>query len=533
MSEITTLNQLVDQHRTASRGDELAVTDGQSRLTWNEYGDLIGRIATVLRELGVAPGDRVGVHLPKSVTSFAAAHGVLRAGAVIVPLDALAPPAATNAVVTDAGASALVTAAPARNISTIVDGSAIRAIVTPLTDTDPFDGVVTRGRRAIDAAQPADRVPVEPDDLAYLMYTSGSTGRPKGMAHTHRSGLAYARLAVAEYAVEPTDRLANIAPLHFDQSTFELYAAPLAGAAALIVPDGVLRFPASLAKLLAQERVTIWYSVPYVLDQMVMRGAIDQQDLTALRWILYGGEAFSPTALARAMRAFPDARVSNVYGPAEVNQCTVFNLDAPPTGDESIPIGGAWSGAQLRLIANDGTPVASGEPGEVWIASETMMRGYWNRPDLDERSIVMDETGTRWYRTGDLARSNANGDLVFLGRADNQVKVRGHRIEIEAVEAALLELPGVEAGAVVVNRPVDGDDHLIAVVTPAGAVEVEGSTALTRKLAASLPPYAVPAQIIGVDTLQRTGTGKVDRNAVAAALGLETSGSGGPGAAAD
>jgi amino acid adenylation domain-containing protein len=519
VTEIKTLNELLDTAIAVAGAETEAITDGRSRLTWGEYRDLAGRIATALLHSGVKQGDRVGVHLHKSVHSFASVHGVVRAGAVMVPLDALAPPAATNAVLRDAGASAVVTGASADAISAITAATSVTGVVTPHVDTAPIAGLMTIGADSVAGFEPAAPVAVAPDDLAYLMYTSGSTGKPKGMAHTHRSGITYARLAAETYDIDSSDRLANIAPLHFDQSTFELYAAPLVGASVLVVSDGVLRFPASLAALIADERITVWYSVPYVLDQMVGRGAIEDHDLGSLRWILYGGEPFPPAALARAMRAIPSARVSNVYGPAEVNQCAIYNLDAPPTDDAPIPIGRAWAGSSLRLVDETGGTVAPGEPGELLVSSDTMMRGYWNRPDLDAQAIV-EEDGERWYRTGDLIAVRSDGNLVFLGRIDNQVKVRGHRVEIEAVEAVLLDIDGIDAAAVLVERPPSGDDHLVAVVSPASAIANGRDTDLIRHLAATLPRYAVPSRVVGLDDLPRTGTGKVDRRSVGDAIGV-------------
>ncbi len=519
MTEIKTLDELLDRAVAVAGAETEAITDGRSRLTWGEYRDLAGLIATALLRLGVKQGDRVGVHLHKSVHSFAAVHGVLRAGAVMVPLDALAPMVATNAVLCDSGASVVITGAPADTISAVTAGTSVTGVITPLLDTSPISGLSTIGADRLAGFEVAPPPVLRPDDLAYLMYTSGSTGTPKGMAHTHRSGLTYARLAAETYDIDSSDRLANIAPLHFDQSTFELYAAPLAGASVLVVSDGVLRFPASLATLIADERITVWYSVPYVLDQMVGRGAIEDHDLGSLRWILYGGEPFPPAALARAMRAIPSARVSNVYGPAEVNQCAVYNLDSPPTGDASIPIGRAWAGSSLRLVDETGGTVAPGEPGELLVSSDTMMNGYWNRPDLDAQAIVEDG-GRRWYRTGDLITVRSDGNLVFLGRVDNQVKVRGHRVEIEAVEAAVLGMDGIDAVAVLVERPPSGDDHLVAVVSPASACEDGRDTDLIRRLATTLPRYAVPSRVVGLEDLPRTGTGKVDRRAVGAAVGV-------------
>jgi acyl-coenzyme A synthetase/AMP-(fatty) acid ligase len=252
--------------------------------------------------------------------------------------------------------------------------------------------------------------------------------------------------------------------------------------------------------------------VPYLADQLVKRGALEDRDVSSLRWILYGGEAFAPSALAEVMAAIPSATVSNVYGPAEVNQCTVFNLAEPPVGDQAIPIGGAWAGSKLLVVDDDGTAVTAGEPGQLLVATDTMMRGYWGRPDLD--AVAFEEReGERWYRTGDLVQDRGDGELVFLGRADNQVKVRGHRIELEAVELVLAAQPGVEACAAIVVRPDNGDDHLVAAVSPPAAAED-----VLAGAAAALPRYAVPQRAVGLERLDRTGTGKVDRVAVARQL---------------
>ncbi len=483
-----------------------ALTDGRVHLDWTEYRNRVAVLAGALRDQGVREGDRVAIHLPKSVDSFVAAHAIVRLGAVMVPADWFAPPDYLAEVIRDADVAAIVSSAGEQAVSDIVGAEARLVVLAP------------------DAAgSPAPPAAVDPSSPAYIVYTSGSTGKPKGIVHTHASALAYAAKAVATYELTATDRLANIAPLHFDQSTFELWAAPLAGAGVIVVPDGVLRFPASLSDLVARERATVWYSVPFAISQFVTRGALEDRDLTALRWVLFGGESFSPTALAAARQALPHARFSNVYGPAEVNQCTFHHLDPAidePVADEPvdavIPIGRPWADTEILLV--DGDQVLEGPcEGELIVSTDTMMEGYWRRPGLTAASIrVRPESGTarRWYHTGDLVRRLDDGTLVFLGRSDHQVKVRGHRIELEAIESVVTELPGVDACAVLVERA--DEDRLVALVAPAPDDADRASMfALLRR---RLPRYSVPAEIVGVDSLPRTGVGKVDRAAAATVL---------------
>lgn len=476
---------------------DTAITDGTARLSSSEYGDAIARLAGRLVRSGVARGDRVAVHMKKSVWSFVSVHAALRAGGVMVPLDPLAPPALVRSVIDDAGPAALITDARARDLPELIEG-----IDTVITDPESLRG-----------HEPIDAVEVAPDDDAYIIYTSGTTGRPKGIVHTHRSALAYARLAVDTYGLRPADRLANVASLHFDQSTFELYAAPLAGAGVVVVPDPVLRFPASTAELIERLRPTVWYSVPYVLRQIAARGAAEMRDLGSLRWILYGGESFPPAELRALMSIVPSARVSNVYGPAEVNQCAYFHLDDPPNDGEEIPIGEAWDGTELVLVDDEGEAAPPGEVGELLVASATMMDRYWDRPDLTAVAIVergFPERGaTRWYRTGDLVRSSTRG-LVFVGRVDHQVKIRGHRLEIEPIEQAIRAIADVADAAVVVDA-VDETKQLVAVVEG----DVAANTIRTT-VAATFPRAAIPSEVVVVAAgqLPRTSTSKVDRNAV-------------------
>jgi acyl-coenzyme A synthetase/AMP-(fatty) acid ligase len=231
----------------------------------------------------------------------------------MVPLDPFAPVEQLAAVITDADVAVLITDARAATFDQLVSLTGLTgAVVRSSAASDVIDVIRWDELPDIDRAPP---LPVLPDDPAYIIYTSGSTGQPKGIVHTHRSALAYVRIAAAAYELRSDDRLANIAGLHFDQSTFELYVAPYVGCAVTVVPDAVLRFPASLSELVERERVTVWYSVPYVLRQLVSRGAIETRDLTSIRWILYGGESYPADELAGLMRALPGAKFRTCTAP--------------------------------------------------------------------------------------------------------------------------------------------------------------------------------------------------------------------------
>lgn len=505
-SSISVLGDLLDLQARTRPGAQ-ALTDGSSSLTWLEYRTAAVDLAAELEAVGVGRGDRVAILLPKSVGSFVAVHAILRLGAVVVPVDWFAPPAHARDVIADAGVTAIVSDADDDVLAGIRPDDDTPVVVRP-----DATGVASDDGPATDATPVS---PGSPDDDAYIVYTSGSTGRPKGIVHTHASALAYARAAVDLYGLDADDRLVNVAPLHFDQSTFELYAAPMAGAATIVLSDVMLRFPASAGDLVARERATVWYSVPHAITQLVTRGALDRHDLSSMRWVLFGGETFRTDALAEAMRAVPSARFSNVYGPAEVNQCTFHHLDEPPGDDEPVPIGRAWRVARLRVVDGSGSEVGSGEQGELLVSTSSMMSRYWNRPDLTDEAIVDDGDG-RWYRTGDLVVRGADGSLVFRGRVDHQVKLRGHRIELEAIEAVVGEHADVDDCAVVLRRAGDangnggdGEDHLVAVVSP--RLDDHRLAAVAEHARQRLPRYAVPSRFVDVPTVPRSRNGKIDR----------------------
>nr|XP_061800923.1 L-proline--[L-prolyl-carrier protein] ligase-like [Nerophis lumbriciformis] len=468
--------------------------------------------------------------MPRQLESAVAVFGILRAGAVFVPLDPQLPLGGLRRLVEDCDIEWLISVDAQLSMlrQLAAEGVALRCVIGPAGEVGGEIATLPWNELETVAGGSAPEVGGSVDDPAYLMYSSGSTGRPKGIVHTHHSGLAYAELSVATYGVESSDRIGNHSPLHFDMSTFGYLSVPLAGATTLLVPEAYTKLVASLSQLMESERLTIWYSVPLVLIQLLARGVLAERDLSSLRWVLYGGEPFARKHLHALMRAWPQARFSNVYGPAEVNQCTYFHLspwsqEAQQADEaEAVPIGRTWLQTDALLLDSDQQLVQGVGEGELLIASPTRMQGYWGRPDLDQRSFVpMTPEGGGgervFYRTGDLVRRRADGEMTFLGRLDRQVKVRGYRVELDEIERSLSSSAAVEE-AVVFPLRVDGQvEHLQAVVTRAAddSETVSADTDLVGDLrafvAGQLSWYAVPKQIEVVHSLPRTSSGKTDR----------------------
>ncbi len=510
--------------RAAERAPEKTAMrcNGES-LTYGEWLSRSSALAAALRAQGVERGDRVGVLLNKSLETPVAVYAIWMAGAAFVPLDPLAPVARLGFAVQDSGARHLITHEAKRAAAATLAADHGVAHVFGLAPGADLPAHAMHWGDVLTSGAPGPDVALTQDDLAYVMYTSGSTGTPKGLMHTHRSGLAYARLSADLYDVQPDDVLSNHSPLHFDMSTFDYFTGPLRGATTVIIPEPVTKFPASLSKLMQDERLTIWYSVTTALVQLVLRGALAQRDLTALRWILYGGEPFPPAALRELQSLLPAARVSNVYGPAEVNQCTYYHVPAvgaetAVAADDAVPIGEIWAESEGLLLDADDNEAAPGEIGELVVRTPTMMRGYWNRPDLNARAFYHRSAPGRlddvFYRTGDLMRLDRQGRLRFCGRKDRQIKTRGYRVELDEVETALSLHPAVaEVGAYATP---DGEGSLwveaAVIVRDSHTVsEAELKTDVARRL----PVYAVPHTIVFLSDFPRTGTGKIDRRALA------------------
>lgn len=511
---VTTLADLVP--RASARGaDDLALIGFDSKLTWAEAHGQTTALASTLVAAGLQRGDRVALAMNKTHHSFLAVHAILRAGGVVVPIDPLAPSDAAALVIYDADVAGAI------GDRRTFDRFGLRGRQWPtvgvVAEADDLDAHEVSWDTAV-GHPPVPLPPVDTGDPAYIIYTSGSTGRSKGIVHTHGSGLAYAQLAATEYGIRAEDRVAGMNPMHFDMSTLELYAAPMVGAATVVMGELHMRFPASFASRCAEHGVSVWYGVPFFLNQLADRGGLDRVDLTSLRLLMWGGEPYTPGAIAALLAQLPAVHVVNVYGPAEVNACTHFHFDSLAELEpwDTIPIGRPWPGAVVDVRDDTGAPVAPGDQGELWVAADTAMQGYWRRDDLTADRTVGRDGGSAWYRTGDVVRE-VGGELVYLGRVDHQVKVRGVRIELEGVEAVLTDAPGVAhavAGAVG-----DGHEltHIAAVIIPEAGVSPDLDE-VTAWCSGRLAAVAVPTRLTITDHFPSTASGKIDRRRVRADL---------------
>lgn len=508
-----TLAQTVDL--AAERNPEQEAFRSLNRcLTYQQLSQQTNALAHLLRDHGVRRGDRVGVLTRRSLESAIAVHGSMKCGAAYVPLNPALPASRLSELLKFCQIRHLVSEPTlTKLVSEVVRLSPHLELIVGIPE--PETSGQARTLSWLDCDQyPKERAPdlsMTEHDLAYIMFTSGSTGQPKGIMHTHHSGLAYAKLSAQTYSITAQDRLGSHSPLHFDMSTLGYFTCPLAGATTVLISEAHCKMPASLSSLIEKERLTLWYSVPFALIQLLLRGVLEQRDLSALRWVMFGGEPFPAKHLRALMDALPAARFSNVYGPAEVNQCTYHHLPSDWNGD-NVPIGKVWENSEGLVVDQHGQSVATGESGELLVRSPTMMLGYWGREDLNQAAFFRRERfpgyEERFYRTGDLVERGDQDVLTFLGRIDRQVKIRGYRIELDEIENALNSHPLVVEAAAFTIPVGPAQLSLRAAVIVQENLEPHS---LAAHLNETLPSYSLPDDILYLDSFPRTGSDKIDR----------------------
>jgi len=509
-----------------------AVASDGCLLTYQELDRLSNKVARALLRLGVAPGDRVAILAPKSAAAVIALYGALKAGACYVPLDPKAPAGRLSHIVADSGAAVIVADEARTSQAATLAGSVpqARGVVVASVPGRPGEeeaavapapGVVIVPPAVVagESGEPLAEDRAIETDLAYILYTSGSTGTPKGVMISHRNSLTFVEWAAAAAGLSEQDRVCSPAPLHFDLSVFDIFAACQAAACLAVLPGGTATFPVSIARWLEAERISVWYSVPSVLTLLACYGSLGKFDLSGLRTVIFAGEVFPPRHLARLMAELPHSRYLNWYGPTETNVCTAFEVPAGGAGDRPAPIGKAIANTEVFAVTSEGRRVSGpGEVGELYVRGPSLMRGYWGQPARTGEALVANPfragSGELVYRTGDLVTLEPTGNYAYLGRRDTMVKVRGYRVELGEVEATLYRHPAIAEAAVLPVHDELLGSRLRAVVAADGAGTLTHQDVLDH-CRQWLPGYMVPDIIEFREALPRTSTGKVDRAGLA------------------
>ena len=471
--------------------ERTAVLCGQARLSYLQLEERANRLARCLRARNVGREDRVAIFLPRSEHVYAAILAVLKAGAAYVPLDPETPVERASFILEDSGAKCLITLA---HLADELRDSLPAGLGVLRLDLDApeIEGMPTlRLSRA--------EIGTSRESLCYVIYTSGTTGRPKGVMIEHRNATNLVRAESLLYGARPDDRVFQLASVSFDASVEEIWLAFFHGATLVAGTQEILRSGPEFSRILTGLGVTILSCVPTFLSML-------EDDIPTLRILILGGEACPAEVVERWHR--PGRTIFNTYGPTEATVIATAAVLAP---SRRVTIGRPIANYKVFLLGENLEPVAGGAEGEICIAGEGVARGYLYRPELDlEKFVTTDKlTGKplRLYRTADLARWTPAGELEYLGRADDQIKLRGYRIELSEIEAVLMQCPGVLAAAAAPHRE---SQRIAAYIVPSSRIKPDRA-ALRKVLAAKLAPFMMPAFLDELSALPMTSSGKIDR----------------------
>lgn len=494
------------ERQAALRPDATALITPDGTLGFGELDRAANRVARALRARGVSRGGDVAVMMPRGAELVMALLGVLKVGAAYVPLESGLPPARAARILDTLQVRLLVTATAGLDAARSVQAAA------PSLDT----------LLAIEDCSAYDCAPLatlaEPSDVAYTIFTSGSTGVPKGVRVQHAPAVNLCDWVNRSFGVGPGDRLFFVTSPSFDLSVYDIFGALGAGAGVRVATDAELRDPERLYRVLKDEGITFWDSAPATLQQLEPLFEVPGAPLPALRLVFLSGD-WIPVQLPDAVRrAFPRAEVVSLGGATEAAiWSNVFRIGHVEPGWASIPYGRPIRNARYYVLDARLQPQPVGVAGDLYIGGDCLALGYAAAPALTADRFTPDPFGTRpgarMYRTGDLARMQADGTMIFLGRSDFQVKVRGFRVETGEIEAVLCQHPAIAAAAVVTRVEIPGS--LVAYVVASTPIE---AAALRAHAAAQLPDYMLPAAFVAVDALPMNANGKLDRQALPAPL---------------
>ncbi|PNG90397.1 non-ribosomal peptide synthetase [Streptomyces malaysiensis] len=491
-----------DRDPAATAVTQCGLDGGSRSLTYGALAEAKNELASALRAAGVGPGTRVAVAVPRSLEQVVALVAVVTAGGAYVPLDLAHPDERLEYILADSAPQVV-----------LVDGEQRDRFIRMLDRAGVSAQVLVRG----DEPPAGDTTGPEPGwhDPAYVIYTSGSTGRPKGVVVPHSSVVTLLANTRPEMDFGPHDVWVQFHSYAFDFAVWELWGALVHGGELLVPEYGLTRSPVDFHRLVRERGVTVLNQTPSAFYQFIEADRHADEPVTTLRRIIFGGEALDPGRLRGWVERYGTGspELVNMYGITETTVHVTHRVLTDEdfgSGDDVSPIGGPIPGLVTYLLDDRLRPVAPGRVGAIYVAGDQVSLGYLGRPGLTAGRFVADPfagDGSRMYHTGDLARRTLDGDLEFTGRADDQVQLKGFRVELGEVEAAVRELPGVVDAAVTVA---DTGDHLVAHIV--GRVPRD----VTGPLSAKLPAHMVPGRILPVEALPLTVNGKLDRKALAA-----------------
>lgn len=501
-----------------------AVVLGETSITYEELEVKSSQLASSLAAWGVKKGDRVAILLKKSIESIIALFGIMKTGAIYVPIDPFTPPVRSKYIIQSCSIECLITSA--QGMSALFNEGAAelplrKAIIVGWSKENLFDkqsAIKCIAWEDFGHDKPADYCEACLTDVhpAYILHTSGSTGIPKGVVISHLNALSFVNTAVDFFDISPDDRIASHAPLHFDLSVFDIFGAVKKGATICLVPEFLSTFPLKLAEFIDTERLSVWNSVSSVLTMLAEKGELDRYGFDNLRLIHFSGDIMPAKYLRKLKKHIKNAAFYNIYGQTEANSSIFYKIGDIPEDDAwKIPIGKPFPNFEVFAL-NDRNEIIvhPGEEGELHIKSSTVALGYWGDEEKSRGKFVQEAGNYLFrstvYKTGDIVRTDDDGNYLFVGRKDHMVKSRGYRVELGEIELVLTSHPLIRQ-AVVIAIPDELIGNKIVAYVSQENEEYLNVSELLDYVSNFLPKYMLPESIEILDILPNTSTGKIDR----------------------
>lgn len=479
--------------------DRCAVKDETRHLTYEEYRTVSRRIGSALLLHG-ANRRPVIVYLPKSVDALTVFMGAMYCGSPYAPVDSHIPMPRLSKIVASLEPAIIVT-----NEELAVNLQECELRNTKVCIYDELSS-------AEDLGDELDLVLDTVIDLdpIYIMYTSGSTGVPKGVTIPHRGIIDYADWVVSTFGFSSETVMANQAPFYFDNSTFDIYGSLECGACLVLIPENLVLFPLKLPQFLQENHITSIFWVPTVMINVANSGVLETVELPELKNVAFCGEVMPNKQLNIWRKALPYCSFANLYGPTEITDvCCYYRIEREFEDSEPLPIGKACKNMRVLILKDDGSEAAVNEQGELCVMGSGVALGYWNAPEISEKAFTNNPVNGSWnermYHTGDLAYMNDRGEIMFLGRMDSQIKLKGNRIELGEIENAAVCVQGVENAAAIFNTE---KEQIVLFVETAGTLPLRRFNLELRKM---IPQYMLPGKLVPMEKLPHTANDKIDR----------------------
>ena len=503
--------------------DKVAIRYKNINIKYGDVYTLTNKLSDYLHGKGIERQDRVLVFLKRTEKYVLSIISILKCDAVYVPIDANSPIDRIGKILRDCKPKAIICDSETHvKVVSAVKGANIGvefiSVEYECSTKNGFDFKLDGNERE-DVVHTYKNIN---QNIASILYTSGTTGEPKGVMISHLNIIDYAKWAVEHFHISSCDNILSTAPFHFDMSTFDIYCSFFSGATLCVAAAEYMLFPSKLFDLIEKHKVTLWKGISSLLMYISRIDLLDESRIPSLKKILFGGEILPTSHLIKWMDTYPDKEFYNVYGPTEATGISIsYSVEHKPSSKKDfIPIGKTCGNTEIFIVDEKENPVEKDEIGEIYISGSSLSPGYWNSRKMTKQKFVTKKYlaggEIRVYRTGDLGFKRKDGNIVYAGRKDEQIKYMGYRIELNEVELSIMSVDEVDNAAVVLTETeIEGVKEIVAFVELRKDLDKnkdnKNKIQIEKKLKMELPKYMVPKKVVIVDKIPITARGKKNK----------------------